>query len=259
MGTFLFSSTIFGPVISRRLGSSLGINLLPNDIKICNFNCIYCECGLTPEISDKRHKLPARTEVRKLLEEYLTSPKHSHEKIDALTFAGNGEPTLHPEFPGIIDDVLELREIYLPKVKIAVLSNGTLIHHPEVFNALHKVDFNILKLDSLIEKTQKLINCPLGGYSIKKTLEGFKKFNGKLMIQTMFFRGIYNGIHIDNTSKEELDLLIKTYQEINPESIMIYTISRDTPHHNLQKVDENELKIIAGKIKKLGIKPHVSG
>ena len=176
-----------------------------------------------------------------------------------MTFAGNGEPTLHPEFPGIIDDVLELREKYLPGVKIAVLSNGTFIHHPEVFNALHKVDFNILKLDSLIEKTQKLINCPLGDYSIKKTLEGFKKFNGKLIIQTMFFRGIYNGIYIDNTSKEELNLLIKTYREINPESVMIYTISRDTPYHDLQKVNEDELKTIAGKIEKLGIKTHVSG
>jgi wyosine [tRNA(Phe)-imidazoG37] synthetase (radical SAM superfamily) len=259
MGTFLFNSTIFGPVVSRRLGSSLGINLLPNNIKICNFNCIYCECGLTPEFTVKNHKLPSRTEVRELLEKYLSSPGTADEKIDTVTFAGNGEPTLHPEFPGIIDDVLKLREKYLPKVKIAVLSNATFIHHPEVFKALLRVDYNILKLDSLFEETQKLINCPSGDHSIEKTIEGFKRFKGKLIIQTMFFRGIYHGMHIDNTSEKELELLIRAYQEVKPESVMIYTISRDTPHQNLHKVAENELKIIAGKIEKLGIKTHVSG
>lgn len=259
MGTFLFDSTIFGPVTSRRLGSSLGINLLPNDIKICNFNCIYCECGLTPGLSGKSYRLPSRAEVRKLLQEYLIRPEHSHTKIDTLTFAGNGEPTLHPEFSGIIDDVLELRKTYLPAVKIAVLSNGTFIHRPEVFDALLKVDFNILKLDSMIKKTQKLVNCPLGDYSLSKTIEGFKNFKGKLVIQTMFFRGIYNGKHVDNTTEKELDLLIKAYQEINPESVMIYTISRDTPHHNLHKVPEHELKAIADRIEKLRIRTHVSG
>ncbi len=259
MGTFLFNSTIFGPVTSRRLGSSLGINLLPNDIKICNFSCIYCECGLTPKLSDRNYKLPARSEVRELLEKYLAGPGHTHVKIDTITFAGNGEPTLHPDFAGIIDDVLELRKKYLPAVKIAVLSNGTSIHHTKVFKALRRVDFNILKLDSLIEETQKLINCPAGGYSIKKTLEGYKKFGGKLIIQTMFFRGIYKGIRVDNTTDRELELLIKAYREINPESVMIYTISRDTPHDDLYKVSEDELKMIAGKIEKLGIKTHVSG
>lgn len=259
MGTFLFNSTIFGPVISRRLGSSLGINLLPNDIKICNFNCIYCECGLTPGLSARHQQLPSRALVRRLLKDYLAGLKHSHEKIDTLTFAGNGEPTLHPEFPGIIDDVLELRKTYLPVVKIAVLSNGTFIHHPEVFKALHKVDYNILKLDSMIDETQKLINCPLGDYSIKKTMEGYKRFKGKQIIQTMFFRGIYNGKPVDNTSESELKLLFKAYQEINPESIMIYALSRDTPHPHLQKVTEDELKVIAGRIEKLGIKTHVSG
>jgi wyosine [tRNA(Phe)-imidazoG37] synthetase (radical SAM superfamily) len=124
---------------------------------------------------------------------------------------------------------------------------------------LQKVDYNILKLDSLIIKTQKLINCPLGEYSIKKTIEGFKKFKGKLIIQTMFFRGLYKGVSVDNTSKSELSLLIKAYQEINPESVMIYTISRDTPHPHLQKVTEKELMAIAARIEKLGIKTHVSG
>ncbi len=259
MGTFLFDSTIFGPVISRRLGSSLGINLLPNDIKVCNFSCIYCECGLTPGLSNKSYRLPTRAEVRILLKEYLAGVKSSHTKIDTLTFAGNGEPTLHPEFAGIIDDVLELRRTYLPTVKIAVLSNATFIHHPEVFEALKKIDFNILKLDSMIEKTQKLINCPLGDYSIKNTMKGFQNFKGKLIIQTMFFRGLYNGKPVDNTAEKELGLLIKAYREINPESVMIYTISRDTPHPHLQKVPEHELKVIAGRIEKMGIKTHVSG
>ena len=259
MGTFLFNSTVFGPVVSRRLGSSLGINLLPNNKKICNFNCIYCECGLTTEFSRNNFSLPSRTEVKKLLEKYLAGTGNAGEKVDTITFAGNGEPTLHPDFSGIIDDVLELRKKYLPAVKIAVLSNATMIHRPEIFKALLRVDFNILKLDSVHENTQRLINCPLTGYTVRKTLQGLKKFNGKLVIQTMFFRGNYRGMFIDNTVRKELEPLIEAYQEINPESVMIYTIARDTPHHGLQKVAENELKAIAAKIEKLGIKTHVSG
>lgn len=259
MGTFLFHSTVFGPVISRRLGSSLGINLLPNNQKICNFSCIYCECGLTPRSSDNNTLLPSRAEVRKLLDRYLSGTDHSGKKIDTITFAGNGEPTLHPDFPGIIDDVLKLREKYLPGVKIAVLSNATMIHRADIFRALLKVDYNIQKLDSVIEKTQKTINCPLTNYSVSKTLNGFKKFKGKLVIQTMFFRGFYHGILIDNTLPGELEPLIEAYQETAPESVMIYTIARDTPHLELQKVSEHELNAIAASIKKTGIKTHVSG
>lgn len=259
MGTFLFDSTVFGPVISRRLGLSLGINLLPNYKKICNFNCIYCECGLTPQTSQDGFSLPSRSEVRRLLEEYLKGAGKPGKKIDTITFAGNGEPTLHPDFSGIIDDVLELRKKYLPAVKIAVLSNATLIHRIEVFNALLKVDFNILKLDSVFADTRKLINCPLINLSVRETIENLKRFNGKLIIQTMFFRGNYNGTYIDNASDDELEPLIEAYLEIKPESVMIYTIARDTPHQELQKIGEDELNAIAGRIEKLGIKTHVSG
>ncbi len=259
MGTFLFDSTVFGPVISRRLGSSLGINLLPNYRKICNFNCIYCECGLTPQTSQEGLSLPTRSEVRRLLEEYLKGIRKPREQIDTITFAGNGEPTLHPDFPGIINDVLVLRKKYLPVVKIAVLSNATLIHRTEVFNSLLKIDFNILKLDSVFADTRQLINCPLINLSVRETIEDLKKFNGKLIVQTMFFRGNYNGNFIDNTSDEELEPLIEAYLEIQPESVMIYTIARDTPHQELQKISEDELNAIAGRIEKLGIKTHVSG
>lgn len=259
MGTFLFDSTVFGPVISRRLGSSLGINLLPNDRKICNFNCIYCECGLTPQTLQHGSSLPSRSGVRRLLGEYLKGTVRPGKKIDTITFAGNGEPTLHPDFPGIIDDVLELREKYLPGVKIAVLSNATLIHRTDVFKALLKVDFNILKLDSVFADTRQLINCPLINLSVNENIELLKKFNGKLIIQTMFFRGNYNGAFIDNTSDKELEPLIEAYLEIKPESVMIYTIARDTPHQGLQKIGEDELNSIAGRIENLGIKTHVSG
>jgi wyosine [tRNA(Phe)-imidazoG37] synthetase (radical SAM superfamily) len=259
MGTFLFNNTVFGPVVSRRLGSSLGINLLPDNKKVCNFNCIYCECGLTPQLSKNSYSLPSRIKVNKLLEEYMTGIEESGEIIDTITFAGNGEPTLHPDFSGIIDDVIKLRKKYLPAVKIAVLSNATLIHQPEVFKALLRVDYNILKLDTVFEDTHKLINCPLGNYPVRKTLQDLKKFSGKLIIQTMFFRGNYNGIYIDNTANSELEPLIEAYREIRPESVMIYTIARDTPHQGLQKAGVNELKAIAARIEKLGIKTHVSG
>lgn len=259
MGTFLFNSTIFGPVYSRRLGSSLGINLLPNSKKVCNFNCIYCECGLTGQYTLSETDLPERSVVVNLLENRLTEINRTGEHIDTITFAGNGEPTLHPQFNGIIDDVIELRSKYLPVAKIAVLSNATLIHNKKIFESLLKIDMNILKLDTVVESTQVIINCPSSEYSLKKVIEGLKKFKGNLIIQTMFFRGYYSGSFVDNTTEKQLSLWVDAVKEINPKSVMIYTIARDTPHGGLKKIGEKELQQIAAKIEKLGIETMVSG
>jgi len=258
MATFLFDSTIFGPVISRRLGESLGINLLPHNRKICNFNCIYCECGPTYSANIRNFNIPSRTEVKEKLGSRLTYIKNKGLFIDTITFAGNGEPTLHPEFPEIIDDTIELRDDYLPGTNIAILSNSTLIGNDKIFRALNKADLNILKLDSGYEETNRTINCPLRPFNLKKTIDNLKKFNGNLIIQTLFFKGIYNGKEVNNATQEEVTKWLQIINEIKPESVMIYTIARDTPNKGLQKIPFDDLMKISEKAENLGIRTHIS-
>jgi wyosine [tRNA(Phe)-imidazoG37] synthetase (radical SAM superfamily) len=188
MSTFLFDSIIFGPVWSRRLGESLGINLLPVKHKVCNFNCIYCECGLTPAESDNSG-FPSAQVVKEQLVLRLEDMKKNSEYLDSITFAGNGEPTLHPEFPGIMEDTLAIRDRFFPQARVTVLSNATRIGNNSIFNALLKADLNILKLDSAIEETLLQINCPRGEYNLQDTIGLLGRFQGKLIIQTLFFRG----------------------------------------------------------------------
>ena len=259
MATFLFDQTIFGPVKSRRLGVSLGINLLPNDTKVCSFDCIYCECGWTPHKREKKAELPSRETVARLLREKLEEMKNTGEAPDVLTFAGNGEPTLHPEFAAIIDDTIAIRNEYFPKARIAVLSNSTMLHKPKVVEALKKVEDNILKLDSAIPETIQLLDCPMGRFHLVEVVNNMKKFEGKLTVQTMFIRGEFSGHRIDNTTKEELSAWLKLLAEIHPERVMIYTIARDTPTQTLTKVSANDLNKIAARVQsELGIDVQVS-
>ncbi|GHT57086.1 radical SAM protein [Bacteroidia bacterium] len=254
----LFPSTVFGPVKSRRLGVSLGINLLPNDAKICSFNCIYCECGYN--IVAKNAHIPSREEVRSALEKKLIEMKTAGEKPDVLTFAGNGEPTLHPDFEGVIDDTISLRNQYFPNAKVSVLSNSSEISKESVFRALLKVDNNILKLDSAIENTIKILDRPNAPhFSVEKIIENLCRFKGKLIVQTMFVRGTHEGNLIDNTTETELSAWLSALQKIKPSQVMIYTIDRATPEKNLQKVSVAELKAIAERVKKTGIDVQVSG
>lgn len=260
MATFLFDDIIFGPVKSRRLGVSLGINLLPTKRKICNFNCIYCECGWTRDIEKAISHLPSRDQVYKALELKLLEMTVTSKAPDVITYAGNGEPTLHPDFPGIIDDSISLRNKYFPKSKIAVLSNSTTIKDPLIKAALLKVDMNILKLDSAFESTLKIFNQPRIPVKIEELIENLVSFNGKVIIQTLFLRGLYNNIVIDNTTQQEIDAWLKAIKRINPSEVMIYTISRDTPEGSqLKKVPVRELRRIAELVESLGIKTQVSG
>ena len=187
MGTFLFESIIFGPVKSRRLGISLGVNLPPVDSKVCSFNCIYCECGWTASMNVSR--FPTREQVRNALGQKLQEMAEAHESLDVITFAGNGEPTLHPDFPGIIDDTLALRDAHYPRARVAVLSNATMIFRPEVRSALMRVDQNILKLDSAVEDTMRRLDQPLMRHSVDALIGNMRLFEGWLIVQTMFLRG----------------------------------------------------------------------
>ena len=259
MATFLFDEIIFGPVKSRRLGVSLGINLLPTKKKICNFNCIYCECGWTRNIEKAVKHLPLREEVYRALELKLSEMMEKKKLPDMITYAGNGEPTLHPEFPGIIDDSIILRDKYFPDAKIAVLSNATTITNPLIKAALLKVDKNILKLDSAFDSTVKLHNQPRVNVNVEELIKNLIGFKSKLIIQTLFLRGEYNGKTINNTTPAELIGWLKAIERIKPVEVMIYTISRDTPEGSqLAKVPLRELKGIAALVEKMGIKTQVS-
>jgi wyosine [tRNA(Phe)-imidazoG37] synthetase (radical SAM superfamily) len=260
MATFLFDEIIFGPVKSRRLGVSLGINLLPTKRKICNFNCIYCECGLTRNIEKAVSLLPRRNEVYKALEQKLGQMKSDNQSPDVITYAGNGEPTLHPDFPEIIDDSITLRDRFFPEAKIAVLSNATTIIQPSIRKALLKIDKNILKLDSAFDATIKLHNqsrVPLSASDLINNLAGF---NGKLIIQTLFLKGEYKNKTIDNTTPEEIEAWLGALKKIKPSEVMIYTISRDTPYGDkLKKIPLTRLREIASLVENLGINTQVSG
>lgn len=259
MSTFLFDQIIFGPVKSRRLGVSLGVNLMPTDSKVCSFDCIYCECGWNPKKREQKAVLPSREMVKQKMVEKLTEMIESNELPDVITFAGNGEPTLHPEFEGIIDDTIELRNKLTPKARIAVLSNSSMLFKDSVRRALLKVEDNILKLDSAFEETVKLIDCPVGRFNLNEVIENLKSFDGKLIIQTLFVRGTHNGQRIDNATETEVSAWLKLIEEIKPSQVMIYTIDRDTPAAGLEKVNLDELKQIASRVESLGIKVQVSG
>lgn len=254
MTGFLFNELIFGPIHSRRLGVSLGINLLPTDNKYCNFNCIYCECGWTEKNTGKKIILPNRTNYREKLERKLIELEGTDNEPNSITFAGNGEPTIHPKFAEIINDTIQARNKYAKKAVISILSNASMLHKKNVSDALKKVDQPILKLDSAINHTFNAINQVSEGITLDKIMEGLLSFNGKLIIQTLFLRGNYNGKQIDNTTDIEVNAWIDALKKINPEHVMIYPIDRDTPAKDLEKVSEEELNAIVLKAEAAGIK-----
>lgn len=259
MSTILFDEIAFGPLHSRRLGISLGMNLLPYNGKLCSFDCIYCECGYNKDHRTKT-ALPSRENVKAALEDKLIKLKEENVIPDVITFAGNGEPTLHPQFEGIIDDTIELRNKYIPNAKISVLSNAMHIGKESVFKALKKVENNILKLDSAILDTVKLIDAPNApSYSIEHQVELFKKFGNDFILQTMFLKGTHDGKIVDNTTDEEINAWLKIVKEIQPREVMIYTIARETPEKNLEKVSLEKLNEIGKKVNELGIKTNIAG
>lgn len=258
MQTVLFTSTIFGPIHSRRLGTSLGVNLMPADGKVCSFDCLYCEAGFNAQGPGTKG-IPPRKEVARMLEEKLREMRAEDMPLDVITFSGNGEPTLHPDFNGVVDDVTRLRDRYYPEAKVSVLSNATRLRTGQVVEGLRKVDNNILKLDSAIDDTVNVIDRPVGkGYSVADVVEGMKQFDGQCIVQTMMLRGEHDGKIIDNTTDEEIEALIKAYKDINPREVMLYSIDRKTPAEHLVKVEREELEDIAERFRREGIRVAVS-
>lgn len=253
----LFNNIIFGPVKSRRLGVSLGVNLLPADAKICSFDCIYCECGFNTTMQES--PLPTREQVYVTLEAKLREMAAANELPDVITFAGNGEPTLHAQFEGIIDDTIVLRDRYCPQAKVSVLSNSTRMHKPAIFRALQRVDNNILKFDSAIDKTVQRLDRPVAKlFSVDWQLEQFKKFDGNLIIQTLFLRGRLTDGIIDNTTEEEVTAWLEALKIIHPKQVMIYSIDRETPTKELEKIPVETLQEIAERARAVGLEVMVA-
>lgn len=250
--TSLYDNIIFGPIRSRRLGLSLGVNLLPIESKLCSFDCIYCECGWNADHRGVR-RFNSREDVRTMLREVLSLMVNEGTPPDVITFAGNGEPTMHPDFEGVIDDTIALRDELCPAAKVSVLSNATQIHREDVRRALCRVDNNILKLDSAFDDKVQLINKPQGAYSVARTVELLEQFHGQLIIQTMFLRGEYNGQRVDNTTEEQVSAWLKLIERIVPRQVMVYSLDRDTPCPTLEKVSREELQLIAQRVEALGI------
>ena len=268
MSTVIYPSPIFGPIHSRRLGISLGINLQPADGKVCSFDCIYCECGFN---SDHRPTLsrPSRQLVAQKLEEQLQKMVADKQLPDVLTFAGNGEPTSHPHFAEIIDDTIRLRNQYCPQAKVCVLSNATMTHRPQVHDALMRVDDNILKLDTVNPDYIRLVDRPVGHYDVRQIIDNLKAFHGHVIIQTMFMRGTFNvptssarfdlqvkersTFNVDNTGEAFVAPWLEAVKEIQPQQVMVYTIDRETPAHGLLKATHEQLDAIRDRVIALGI------
>ena len=257
MSTIIYDSPIFGPIHSRRLGISLGINLLPKGGKFCSFDCIYCECGLNSERRTK-NPLPTADEVVEGLQSKLEELKAEGIVPDVLTFAGNGEPTLHPQFPEIVGRVLTVRDIYCPSAKLSILSNATQIRRPEIREALLRFDNNILKLDTVNPAYISHVDRPQGHYDVEEQIRCLELFQGKCIIQTMLMQGEYDGHNLDNTTEEYVSPYLAALGRIKPRAVMLYTLDRETPVSGLRKATPESMEAIAARIRSLGIEVSVS-
>lgn len=256
--TILYPSPIFGPVKSRRLGISLGVNLIPADGKLCTFDCLYCECGFN---AGQRPLLPrpSRSDVSEALEAQLLKMQAEGQLPDVITFAGNGEPTAHPDFPAIVGDTITLRDKYCPQAKVAVLSNATMSHKPQVFEALMRVDDNIQKLDTVSPQYIHLVDRPVGSYDVNEVIKTLCAFKGHVMVQTLFMCGTTSkGISVDNTGERFVAPWIEALKKIKPQRVMVYTIDRETPEPGLLKAPVAVLDAIGQRVREAGFEVSVS-
>ena len=245
-------TTVFGPIFSRRLGSSLGINLLPQEGKLCNFDCIYCECGWNADGRGDR-SLPTAEDVRKALTQKLEACKQAGTPIDSITFSGDGEPTLNPDFPEIIDLTLELRDRFYPEAKVSVLSNATMTWREPVFQALRKVDNPILKLDAPTDEAAALINKPVGRYHVADIVRDLERFEGQFVLQTMFLKA--DGF----ASEEWVDAWMDIVRRLKPREVMVYTIDRETPMKGLKKYTVDEMRALVQPLIDEGFELQIKG
>jgi len=253
----LFNQIAYGTIHSRRLGTSLGMEIMPLEHKLCTFNCVYCECGWNEKV--QHPVLPTRQEVHDALEAKLQEIKANNEPLDVITFSGNGEPTLHPEFKAIIADTCALRDQYCPEVKVSVLSNSTQLGRADVVEALRMCDKRILKLDAATDTMMRRIDMPVNeGLDVETIIGWLEQFEGDFILQTCFLRGEHNGERIDNTTEEELNAWYQAVERLHPKQIMIYVIDRKTPEESLEKIAPETMHAIAQPLKEKGYEVIVS-
>ena len=257
MQTVLFHETIFGPIHSRRRGTSLGVNLSPTDGKVCTFDCLYCENGLNAQRRTPDGYNDAQT-VLDALEARLRKMAGDSVLPDVITFAGNGEPTASPAFPEAIRGAVRLRDELAPTAKIAVLSNGTRAAVPEVHDALMLVDDNVLKLDTVDADYIALLDRPVGAYDVERQVEAFASFGGHVIVQTIFLTGTADGVSMDNTGEKYVGPWLEALRRIGPEAVTSYTVARETPVSGLAKAAPAVLDAIADRVRALGIRCTVS-
>ena len=254
MATFLWDDIVFGPIISRRVGRSLGINLLPREAKVCTFDCVYCECGGLKRGAGK-YPLPSLAEVADAIEGRFAALALAGQGVDSISFTGNGEPTLHKDFARIIDITLAARDRWFPKAVVSVFSNATRLDRPEVVAALRKVDNPILKIDCALDSMAAVMNRPRKGYTVAAVVEQMKTFGGDFVLQTMLVKGSV----VDNTTPEALQAWYDVVRELRPREIMLYSIARDTPVQGLEKVPVEELRAAARVLVEEGFNVQING
>jgi len=254
---FLWESIAFGPIHSRRLGSSLGINVSPTDVKICSFDCVYCECGWTLRKDVRADNFAPADVVIQAIEAKLKKCKEEGTHIDSITFSGNGEPTLHPQFAEIIDRLLVIRNHYYPDAVITCLTNATQLQKPEIREALIKIENPMLKLDAGLPELYQIINRPTIAVTWKDTVEGMREFHGKFIMQSLFLKGEVDGQAFDNTSEENVTAWLQAVQELQPKRVVLYSLDRETPAKQLVKIYKGDLEKIADKVRALGIEAQV--
>jgi len=251
-----FDQIVFGPIHSRRLGQSLGINLMPLSGKLCNFDCVYCECGWNKDSVGKDHTLPRLDQIRAAMQERFAALAADGVTVDSITFSGNGEPTLHPDFPSVVDTTVELRNKYLPSSKISVLSNATMLGRPGIIEALKKVERPVLKLDAPFDSSVALINRPTGHYSVDSVVENLCRFDGNFVLQTMFMHGGGFDFSLD---REGLDHWLDLVRKTHPRVIMAYTLDRETPMKGLSKMSEEQIRELLGPLFDEGFNIKING
>ena len=249
-----FDEIVFGPIFSRRLGSSLGVNLLPSKGKLCNFDCVYCECGWNKDgVGDK--VFPKLEDIETALNEKMAKAVAEGVAVDSITFSGNGEPTMHPDFPQVIDITLRLRDRYFPYAKVSVLSNATLVGRKAVAEALKRVDNPILKIDASSDELIRKINKPVGAYRLSEIVEAMKAFEGGFILQTMFLCSP----EFDTAAPEALAAWMDIVREVKPREIMVYTIDRETPDKSLGKYTVEQMTAFVQPLIDEGYKIQIRG
>ncbi len=257
MSGILFDKIIFGPITSRRLGRSLGINLLPETAKLCSMNCIYCECGWGKAEEMQPSKLLPASEIIPVLTQRFQQMHHDGVKIDSITYAGNGEPTLHPQFAEITQAIIDLRNTYFPRTIITCLSNSTQLHRADVLEALKMIDNPLMKLDAGTQSMFELINKPFANLKLDDICDNLRKFEGNLSIQTLFLRGKLGDVLVDNTQEEEVQAWLGRLVYIDPHKVILYPIDRETPAKCLEKIDKETLTHIAQEVRALGMETEI--